>query len=94
MINKTIEQIEETIRKMEHVDSGKKDELRRLLAELKTEIDALSATHGDQARQIESHLGALSPQDLTASVRGFEVSHPKLVGAINEFCKLLAGIGI
>ncbi len=94
MINKTIQQIEDTIRKMDHVDPRKKEEVRRLLGTLKTEIEALSKTHQERAEQIETHLGALSSKDLTDSVRGFEASHPQLVGAINDLCNLLAGIGI
>ena len=94
MINKTIEKIEASIRKMDHVDPRKKEEVSRLLATLKTEIEALSKTHQDRAENITAHLGSLSSKGLSASVEGFEASHPKLVQTINDFCNLLSGIGI
>ena len=60
MIKKTIAKIESSIGKMGHVDPRKKKEIRRLLATLKTEIEALSKTHQDQARRITTHIGTLS----------------------------------
>ena len=94
MINKTIEKIEASIQKMNAVDPKKKKEIIHLLSALKFEVKELSKTHREQAQSIESHLGTLSQEGLSASVQGFEASHPRLVQTVNDFCNLLANIGI
>ena len=110
MIEETIAKIEAAIKRIDAADLAKKPELMRLLATLKSEVKTLSRTHEDQARSIagftevaaheslrrekEPHLKKLSLEGLALSVRSFEASHPKMVEAANELCKLLAGIGI
>lgn len=110
MIEDTIKAIEEKIMNAQAVDPRKKEELVRLLATLKSEIEALSKTHDEQAQSIAgfagvaSHeairrekaadLAGLSLKGLSASVKGFETTHPRLVEAVDQICRLLSGIGI
>lgn len=110
MIEETLAKIEAAIKRIDAADLAKKPELMRLLATLKNEVKTLSRTHEDHARSIagftqvaahealrrekEPHLRKLSLEGLALSVRSFEASHPKMVEAANELCKLLAGIGI
>ncbi len=94
MIQKTIEKIEASLQQMQSVDPKRKTEIIRLLGTLKTEVEALSSTHQKQAESIASQLDTLSSKGLTASVQGFEATHPRLVQTINELCEMLAGIGI
>ena len=74
-------------------------ELLGLLSTLKTEIGELSKTHSEQAQSItaftevstheatrqerDPQLLRLSLEGLSASVQGFETSHPKLVEIVN-----------
>ena len=110
MIEETIAKIEAAIKRIDATSFNKKPELIRLLATLKFEVEQLARTHGDQARSIAgftevaaheasrqdrvSDLHELSLAGLSFSVKGFEASHPKLVEATNEICKLLSSIGI
>ena len=49
----------------------------------------------EHTRKDRSHkLLKYSREGLTAAVVGFESSHPELVEAANEFCELLAQVGI
>jgi len=89
-----VENIEASIHQLKALDPGQKQEINQLLSTLKSEIEALSTTHEDHARSIETHLENLSGQALSNSVKGFEESHPRLVLTINELCKMLANIGI
>ena len=89
---------------------NKKPSVDRFLIELKAEIERLSKSHPEHARSISQladlahheatrkqkspHLFKHALEGLLLSAQGFEVSHPKLVAAINEFCETLAQIGI
>ena len=110
MIKETIQKIEESIRHSGSIEPRKKEELAKLLASLKSEIEKLSKTHGEQAESIAgfagvasheatrreraSHLRSLSLEGLASSVKGFETSHPQLVETVNAICRLLSNIGI
>ncbi len=110
MIEKTIEKIESSIRKMGGLDNQRKDELIRLLSELKSEVGELSRKNSEHAESIagfvevaaheatrknkSAKLQEVSLEGLASSVRGFEASHPRLVEAVNRICSLLSGIGI
>jgi hypothetical protein len=81
-----------------------------LLARLKTEVGALSKTHGEQAEsiagfaQLSAHeatrgeqnpqLRELSVRGLQSSVEGFEKSHPHLVEIVNRISNTLSNLGI
>lgn len=110
MIEKTISEIETKIGGTDSVNAERKQELLKLLGTLKTEVAALSKTHGEQAdsiagfAQLSAHeatrvdqnpqLRELSNQGLLSSVEGFEQSHPKLVQIVNRISKTLSDLGI
>ncbi len=87
-----------------------RQELLSLLATLKTEASALSRTHAQEAQRIvgltqasaneatqqnrDSERLAGSLADLSASVDGFEKSHPQLVHLVNRISEILANLGI
>jgi hypothetical protein len=110
MIQNTISMIEARIKKANSLKEENKEELLILLSTLKTEVSKLSETHDEQARSIAAfadvsiheatreeknpQLLNLSLQGLSASVEGFEDSHPELVDIVNAFCLTLSNIGI
>jgi len=110
MIQDILSRIEAAIWKIGATDRKEKTELLKLFSQLKSEIEGLSGTHGEQARSIAGfadlaaheatrevqsrRLLDLSLEGLSSSVRGFELSHPRLVETTNEICLLLSKIGI
>lgn len=110
MIQKTISKIEARIKKANSLKDENKEELLKLLLTLKAEVSKLSETHDEQARSIAGfadlsiheatreeknpQLLELSLQGLSASVEGFEDSHPQLVDIVNGICLTLSNIGI
>lgn len=110
MVNDTLKQIEDAVRRISSIDGGKKEELLGLLAALKTEVGRLPGTQEEHAQSIaglaqvaaheatrkEKSPGLLkhSLEGLALSAKGFEASHPQLSETINEICALLARIGI
>ena len=110
MNESTLNDIESKIRGAEKISDERKRELLQLLATLKTEMGALSKTHGEQAESIaqfakisahEATRGKQSPElrelsvrGLQSSVEGFEKSHPHLVEIVNRISNTLANIGI
>jgi Mg2+ and Co2+ transporter CorA len=110
MIEKNISEIEAKIGGAESVNAERKQELLKLLGTLKTEVAALSKTHGEQAdsiagfAQLSAHeatrvdqnpqLRELSNQGLLSSVEGIEQSHPKLVQIVNNISSTLSNLGI
>jgi hypothetical protein len=110
MLEDTVKKMEDAIRKIDSVKGRDKAELLSLLSALKTEVGRLSETDQEQAHSIASlaELAAHeatrqgrspallkhSVEGLALSSEGFEASHPKLVGIVNELCTMLARIGI
>jgi hypothetical protein len=110
VIQHTIEEIEAKLAGTSTLTQENRVELLRLLATLRSEIEELSKTHGDDARSIagfaemsahEATRTERNPQllehsltGLEASVAGFEESHPKLVEAVNRICTTLSNLGI
>jgi len=110
MIDNILEKIETRIRDGGHFSGKDKSELLRLLASLKSEIMELSKTQHEEAESIagfierSAHEAArrrknpellkVSIDGLSASVKGFEASHPKLVESVNYICTVLANMGI
>jgi len=110
MNESTLNEIEAKIRSADKISDERKRELLQLLATLKTEMGALSKTHGEQAESIaqfakisahEATRGKQSPElrelsvrGLQSSVEGFEKSHPHLVEIVNRISNTLANIGI
>ncbi len=106
----SLDRIEEKIRLSQSIKPESKGEFAQLVAEVRSEIAALSQDDQDQAESIagfvrsstheatratsDPQLMDLAVQGLQTSVEGFEGSHPKLVELVNGFCKMLAGLGI
>ncbi len=107
MIHETITQIEAKLRNAGSLNPEARLELLNLLATLKGEITKIDA---DKAQSIAgfAHASAheatreeknpellkLSLAGLSASVDGFEKSHPKLVAIVNRICTALSSLGI
>jgi len=110
MIEDRIRNIEERIRGTEKLPAETKAELLSLLQNLKREIAALPATHGESADSVtrfaeagahEATRAEAKPRLLEAAVDGlqasveeFEVSHPKLADTINRIAMILSNMGI
>jgi hypothetical protein len=110
MQQRTIDKIEERLRKTESLNEKNKSELLNLLSTLKVEIADLSKTHNEHAEsitgfaQVSTHeatrqeknpeLLKLSIEGLGSSVRGFESSHPGLVNVVNAICSMFSNLGI
>jgi Domain of unknown function (DUF4404) len=110
MIENTIAELEAKIQRAEAVKPGNKEELLQLLSTLRSEIEAFSKTHGEDAERIAGfatvstneairtrknpELVNLSLQGLSSSVSEFEESHPDLVRIVNRICETLANLGI
>jgi hypothetical protein len=109
MIQDTISKIEARIGQSAVKDESK-TELLTLLGTLKSEVAELSKTHGEEAQsiagftQVSAHeatreepnpaLMKHSLDGLSASVGGFEKSHPQLVAIVNRICTTLSNLGI
>jgi hypothetical protein len=110
MIRDTITQIESKLHQTTAVSPENRQELLALLAQLKTEIGALAESDAQQAQTIAGHTElstreAISAEknpeslqrsldDLSASVDGFENSHPQLVAVVNRIATTLSNLGI
>jgi hypothetical protein len=110
MIDDIVSKIEAKIRTADSIQEEKKQELLQLLGTLKSEVEDLSGTHGEQAQSIAGftelstheatrseqnpELLRLSLKGLTSSVEGFEKSHPRLVQIVNAISNTLSNLGI
>jgi ABC-type transporter Mla subunit MlaD len=110
MIRDTITKIEAKLEQSSAVSPESRQELLDLLAKLKTEIGALAESDAQQAETIAGHtefstreaisternpeLLQRSLNDLSASVEGFESSHPRLVEVVNRIAMTLSNLGI
>ena len=110
MIRDTISKIEAKLQNAGSLSEETKRELAILLGTLKAEIGELSKTDATQAQKIagftetSAHQAILdekdperlklSLQELSASVDGFERSHPNLVEVVNRICTTLSNLGI
>ena len=110
MIEETVGKIEQKIRQANSISDPSRAELLELFATLKSEVDQLSETHGEEARSItgftelsaheatrkdkNTKLLELSLKGLATSVSGFEKSHPKLVEIVNRICVTLSNLGV
>ena len=110
MIQDRIAKIETSLQNAPNLPAETKQELLALLAELKAEVAPLTATHGENAasiarytdesfqeatreqRNAEETAAALS--GLSASVEGFEASHPRLVQIVDRIAVTLSNMGI
>ncbi len=107
MIRDTISKIESRLQGASAINEEARAELLQLVGELRREISNLDE---DQARSIAGlthdstdqiagearnpELLKRSIEELSASVDGFEKSHPGLVQVVNRICTTLSNIGI
>lgn len=105
MIDKTIEKIEKSIQKIDHIEDSQKSDLLNLVTTLKGELDTLPQESSKQAQSlaefVEANTGKaaikeekVEPTVLESAIKEFEVSHPKLVEAFNQICMMLSNSGI
>ena len=106
----TIERIRNRLESADAIDEGRRQELTQLLESLSQEVGDIEKTRREHAESIshfaelsareatreerDQHLVDLALEGLSRSVKDFEVSHPRLVQAVNSFCMMLSGIGI
>ncbi len=110
MLEDKISQIEGRIQNSPALKPEMRAELLDLLAELKTEMSALSATHEEDAESIagftdlsthEATRETKNPEllkhsidGLESSVDAFEKTHPQLVAVVNRIAAMLSNMGI
>jgi hypothetical protein len=110
MTQNTIENIEEMIRTNKSLNENNKTQLLNLLAALKPEMAKFSdvqaehaesvagfierSTHEALRQQKNPSLLKIAIDGLSASVKGFEASHPQLVENVNFIASALSNIGI
>jgi len=110
MIKRTLSEIKTRIQKAGSIKEENKSKLLDLLSTLKSEIEELSKTQADHAKSIAGftdistheaireeknpELLKLSIEGLSSSVKGFEMSHPKLAEIVNSICLTLSNLGI
>jgi hypothetical protein len=110
MIEETIKNIEARVLSSDTIKDDRRHELLQLLQTLRSEVDALSRTHSEQAESIAGfaelstheatreqqnpQLLNLSLKGLNSSVEEFEGSHPRLVQIVNTISNTLSNLGI
>jgi len=110
MLDKTITELEERIKKADSIKGNDQSALLKLVGDLKVEITNLSKTHEEEANsiagftQIAAHealrqeknpgLFKIAQDGLEKSVEEFEVTHPTLVNTIREISDVLSNLGI
>ncbi len=110
MIRDTIDKLEAELAGAEPLEAQRKQELLDLLAELRDEVNELSASDDKRARSIaafaeasaneatreekDQELFDLSVQGLAKSVDKLESTHPKLTQAVGRICDILSNLGI
>lgn len=110
MIEETITKIEARLATVDTLDPERRRELSALLATLKSEVVELAKTEAGRAESItrfaeisaleatregrDAKLHRISMDGLSASVEGFEASHPRLVKIVNALCMALSDLGI
>lgn len=110
MIRDTITQIESKLKQSSAVSPENRQELLDLLAKLKNEVDTLAESDTERAKAIAGHTEVSTREaiatrkdpeslqrslnDLSASVEGFESSHPQLVEVVNRIATTLSNLGI
>lgn len=110
MIQETIKKIEQRVKGSQTLSEAGRQDLLALLSDLKGEMDDLSQTDREQAQSITNYFDISTHEvtrrgkqpkllqhsldGLSASVDGFETSHPKLVMLVNRICTTLSNLGV
>ncbi len=106
----TVSKIESRIQNSDALGSEQREELLKLLGQLRAEIHTLSKTHQEEAESIAAFAEASTREamrtrrneetlghsigGLHSSVTEFETTHPGLAGVANRIATLLANMGI
>jgi hypothetical protein len=110
MISERLAQLESSLRDNASLPEATRQELLDLVAGLKAEMAPLMDTHGENARAIAGRAEAAvqasinrdeqpeqaeqAVKGLAASVREFEVTHPRLVEIVDQLALTLSNLGI
>jgi hypothetical protein len=110
MIQDRIAKIEATLSSTQSIPAETRDELLKLLADLKAEVAPLAETHARQAGDIaqftddavqdaisserQPEVTAEALKGLASSVSDFEASHPRLVQIVDRIALTLSNMGI
>jgi hypothetical protein len=110
MIQDRIDKIEATLRNSPNLAAETRDELLKLIADLKAEVTPLAGSHSEDVQSIAGfadasvHEATRSEQKpalfeaalkgLSRSVQGFEASHPRLVQVVDRLALTLSNMGI
>jgi hypothetical protein len=103
-------ELEAKLQKTDTLHAKDREELLKLLTDLKSEITTLLQTHEEDAQSIvgfthvstyeatrqqkNQYLFSIAVEGLSKSVEGFEVSHPALVSTVNKISAMLSNMGI
>ncbi len=109
-LQETLKSLENRVHNAPALDPSLRDDLRKLVTTLRTEVEALAETHAEHAESIADFAAAsareamrrdrnpklqkLSIEGLSSSVEEFESSHAHLVELVNNLCTLLSNMGI
>lgn len=110
MIEETIAQIEERIRKSVTISEDRRAELLELVATLKDEVGHVAKSNREAATSIAGHADRSTVEatkeapdedelqesldNLASSVAEFEETHPRLVQVVDRICVTLSNLGI
>ena len=109
-IENSIRKIKATVRSSPSISSEKRVELLYLISILESEIGELYESKPAHAQYLVGSIErstaeamrqnknkeqlSISLENVAASVKEFEVSHPRLVADVNSICTILANMGI
>lgn len=92
MIENTIARIEARLRTAQSLPPGEREELQRLLDQLRAESRSLPREPSSSIDEDDDVQGALG--HLQESLTEFETTHPQLVGIVNRISTILSNMGI
>ncbi len=108
MMSERLAKIESALREATNIPEATRNELLNLVAGLKAELLPLSDTHSEPAQEILGNTEAAvrasaarwgdgaaeAAEGLSASVREFEATHPRLVEIVDQLASTLSNLGI
>jgi len=92
MIDETLHKLEERIRSGSEPDASR-EELLALVAELRSELTAISETHGEDAVKLARHAQG-GTETMEDSILEFETAHPRVVQLVRSVLRTLSDAGI
>jgi hypothetical protein len=110
MINERLAKLESMLRDNPNLSDAARQELLGLVTGLQAEMAPLTGTHAERAHEIAGNAEAAvqasmqrqeqperatqAVEGLAASVREFEVTHPRLVEIVDQLTSTLSNMGI